>query len=525
LTFQSGRIKVVLHHPMKHELKSNVAPASEASVSRLWAVWLAMMVALSAGAAPSCASADERADLARDALAEIDADNARAPELPRTTPPSLLLEVQRAEQLGREILSASQRSADDLSPTQKLAVATASAAEIDRCPGLLYRAAAIAPSASGQEIYLIGESPVGKRVVARHFRILVSADGSTIKASTPSANACVFVASPAEDSKVKYVWASHVMSCAPSEFHVYLSLIAGRPIYLTTSVGSWKIEAGRIGFISAMPRTCADRRLPEVERHWIAVPSANPYAGRYVVVFAYLDPQAGFTWLRGGEAQLDAQGDLQWAERQPAHFEARIRMQGNPFGAMLDDPTIRRLGMQTVPEGISSDEDSGADALGRRVDRARALNHIGETRLAIEMLEQAYAEAQRTSIAFELAYALNAQRRFSRAETVAAQGFKGDSGSQPLCKELGFAQLQLGRFADATKTFTACIALSTTMTDRDAGATKAEIAYNLARSYRGLDDPQSCRKWLQAAADWAPDAGQRERIRGTLNDEKSCVGR
>lgn len=511
---------------MKHVLKARaVSLSSEAWGKALPSLWLAAAVAVTTCAAPRSAGADQRSDLARAALAELDADSARAPDLLRTAPPALLPEIQRAEQIGKTILLATQRRANELSPAQLAAVATAEAADLDRCEGLVYRAVATAMNTSGQEIYLIGESPLGKRVVARHFRVLVSADGSTVQSATPSANTCLLLGSPAEDPNVKYVWASHIMSCAPSEFHVYLSLIAGRPIYLTTSVGTWKIDTGRIGFISPKPRPCAANRLPDVERHWIAVPSSNPYAGRYLVVFTYLDPQAGFTWLRGGEARLDDQGNLQWAEQQPTHFETRIRIQGNQFGVMLDEPTMQRLGLKSIPDGASGYEEGGTDPVERRVLRARALNHIGETQLAIDILEPAYADAPRGSIAFELAFALNAQRRFSRAEAVAAEAFKQDNRNQPLCKELGFARLQLGRFEEATKAYNACLALLTHATGRDAETTKAEIAYNLGRSYRGMGDSDSCRRWLQSAADWSPDSGTRDRIRGLLSNDASCVGR
>jgi tetratricopeptide (TPR) repeat protein len=129
-----------------------------------------------------------------------------------------------------------------------------------------------------------------------------------------------------------------------------------------------------------------------------------------------------------------------------------------------------------------------------------------------------------SGIGFELAYALNAQGGFARAATIAEIALDRDPTSVLTCKELGYARLRLGRFEDASKTYSLCLDLATKskgVNDRTSVDRKFmfEILFSLAHAYRGMGQTESCRQSLQDAANWAPAEAPR------LPDPAGCAGR
>lgn len=59
---------------------------------------------------------------------------------------------------------------------------------------------------------------------------------------SPSTKTCLLV--PSEGDSIPF--ATHLISNVPTEFHVFLSLYHEEPIYVSTSIGLWSVEAGKV---------------------------------------------------------------------------------------------------------------------------------------------------------------------------------------------------------------------------------------------------------------------------------------
>jgi len=440
-------------------------------------------------------------------VADVEADRARKGGTQLPIPPGLAVEVEVAQRLGERLVLAAQAAPSETSETARAALKTAEGADVDRCDGLRYRAIAL-PAKEGdagdQEVYLLGESRNDDLVIGRHFRVTVTPDGARVRSTQASAVACLRLASDFKHEK-SFQWATHFLSCAPSTFHVYISHTAKRPIYISTSVGNWKVAAGQIAFISQRARPCAASRLPDTEGRWVAIaPRNQPDGDRYLISMSYLDPAAGFTAVNGGLARVDENGEFHWVERQPTHYEVRARMQGNPIAHILSDSNLDRLGLVKVPDWLSLYRDT-SDPVTRGVRRGRAFNAIGESRLALNYLLPARQERREAEgLGFELAYAFNALRNFDRAIEVASEAFARDGRDAMLCKELAYAYQHSVRLDQASKTYSRCL----TLVSESHAQYRAEIAFNLAGVFKGLGALDTCRHWLDKAAEWMPAASQ-----------------
>ena len=93
----------------------------------------------------------------------------------------------------------------------------------------------------GETVYLLNEQGIA---AGRHFRI--EKDGAV----SASSRGCLVLQEPASASAggTRPARASliHTLSDTPNEFHVFLSLRHDMPIYVATSAGMWKVEAGLI---------------------------------------------------------------------------------------------------------------------------------------------------------------------------------------------------------------------------------------------------------------------------------------
>jgi len=97
-------------------------------------------------------------------------------------------------------------------------------------------------SAHGKSaVYFLAQSSRnGEIVFGRHFKVV----GPKVTAST---NACATSGPVPPNAVAAYV--THLLSPAPSEFHVYLSLKHGKAIFVRTSAGTWAVEKGKIRFV------------------------------------------------------------------------------------------------------------------------------------------------------------------------------------------------------------------------------------------------------------------------------------
>ena len=94
--------------------------------------------------------------------------------------------------------------------------------------------------AQGNTIYFIAEPPSpGGIVYGRHYKVL----GSVITKSTKT---CYAMPKPPDNAVAAFI--THLLSSAPSEFHVFLSLLYANPIYVRSEAGLWKVHKGDITY-------------------------------------------------------------------------------------------------------------------------------------------------------------------------------------------------------------------------------------------------------------------------------------
>ena len=88
----------------------------------------------------------------------------------------------------------------------------------------------------------------GQPFVGGHYRFTINADGTSIVKRDALANSCLALSTPPNTKSEKTVGAlvTHLVSDTPVESHVYLSLATGKPLFVKTSKGLWKVEQGRI---------------------------------------------------------------------------------------------------------------------------------------------------------------------------------------------------------------------------------------------------------------------------------------
>jgi len=177
--------------------------------------------------------------------------NSWAQQLP--IPTELTSEVKQAEKTGAELFQVFSETKALTSPLLLKAQNTAELTSLNRC-NAPYRTLVLS-SKNAQEpiaVYVIGVPSLMAGIMGgRHFRVVVSQDGGTVLSVTPSTQTCLFVAPNAVPNGVKPVAAfmSHILSAAPTEFHVFLSLYNKQPIYVGTKAGVWAIENGKVSYV------------------------------------------------------------------------------------------------------------------------------------------------------------------------------------------------------------------------------------------------------------------------------------
>jgi len=155
-------------------------------------------------------------------------------------------EILRAEERGLALFQAYERNAK----TDAQAKTIADSAPVERC-ATPYRAVALTPKL----VYLLAD-PSNAVALGRHFRVEVDDNGKM--AVAPSSATCLEIDDPSSASAgaTRPARASivHTLSDVPTEFHVFLSLRHAMPIYVATSAGLWKVEAGLVQHLGATRR-------------------------------------------------------------------------------------------------------------------------------------------------------------------------------------------------------------------------------------------------------------------------------
>ncbi len=89
-------------------------------------------------------------------------------------------------------------------------------------------------------IYFIAQSPKENHIVfGRHFKIVNDV-------SIASTKSCFVSPPPPPNTDAVGAFVTHLLSDAPTEFHVFISLQHSTPLYVGTARGIWKVENGAI---------------------------------------------------------------------------------------------------------------------------------------------------------------------------------------------------------------------------------------------------------------------------------------
>ncbi len=96
---------------------------------------------------------------------------------------------------------------------------------------------------------IIANTPIEKGVqFGRHIRVDYKLNTDDLINLSKSTNSCILI--PTEDSpegsEVAGVFITHLLSETPSEFHVFLSYLHNKEVFVGTSAGTWKVNKNSI---------------------------------------------------------------------------------------------------------------------------------------------------------------------------------------------------------------------------------------------------------------------------------------
>ena len=164
-------------------------------------------------------------------------------------------QIDWAEAWGRAVFDAYKVTSKVSDLAMDTALATAATAVTDKCAQARYRAVIVTPPGMPADrfaVYYIGTVPKDQGLlIGRHYRIEVSGDGKTALSVAPSSKTCLVIPPPPAGTAEKGTVTTHLLTPAPSEFHVFLSLLTGQPIYVGTKSGIWQVDKGRIQLLKA----------------------------------------------------------------------------------------------------------------------------------------------------------------------------------------------------------------------------------------------------------------------------------
>ena len=112
-------------------------------------------------------------------------------------------------------------------------------------------------NSNGWLVYIIAATKENVVVVGGHSRIKVSPDGNNVLAVTPLYTSCLTIPIPADvnNAKKEALYVGYQMADVPSEIHVYLNLLYGYPVYVTTEKNNWLVKDGRILLLKPVEKT------------------------------------------------------------------------------------------------------------------------------------------------------------------------------------------------------------------------------------------------------------------------------
>ncbi|MCK8043998.1 hypothetical protein MSG37_03805 [Shewanella sp. 1CM18E] len=97
-------------------------------------------------------------------------------------------------------------------------------------------------------VYYIANTPLDKGAqFGRHYRVDYDSKSNEISTIEYSTKGCVLIPNNAPNgAEVAALFISHILADSPSEFHVFLSHLHNKEIYVGTAAGNWKINKSSI---------------------------------------------------------------------------------------------------------------------------------------------------------------------------------------------------------------------------------------------------------------------------------------
>jgi hypothetical protein len=93
-------------------------------------------------------------------------------------------------------------------------------------------------------VYYIANTPLDKGAqFGRHYRVDYDNKSNKISTIEFSTKGCLLIPNDApEGAEVAALFITHILADSPSEFHVFLSYLHNKEIYVGTAVGNWKVN-------------------------------------------------------------------------------------------------------------------------------------------------------------------------------------------------------------------------------------------------------------------------------------------
>jgi len=97
-------------------------------------------------------------------------------------------------------------------------------------------------------VYYIANTPLDKGAqFGRHYRVDYDNKSNEISTIEFSTKGCILVPNDAPDgAEVAALVITHILADSPSEFHVFLSYLHNKDIYVGTAAGNWKVNKNSI---------------------------------------------------------------------------------------------------------------------------------------------------------------------------------------------------------------------------------------------------------------------------------------
>lgn len=167
------------------------------------------------------------------------------------TPADMQNAVRDAELWGQALYERYRSTATSDGPAVQTALETVRKSVNDSCAAS-YRAVSVMPPGAPNDrivVYYIGEVPETQGLmVGRHYRVETKPDGKGVLLGEPSTSRCLIVPPPPPGSTAPRL-VTHLLSPAPNEYHVFLSLLDGHALEVVTETGHWLVDQGRISYL------------------------------------------------------------------------------------------------------------------------------------------------------------------------------------------------------------------------------------------------------------------------------------